>query len=70
MELTKHAIVTPNDGVIGHRARQVIEKHGNRFIAVTEQSGTIITLLLDGSTGVLFSGKEASWRIVDADHVE
>lgn len=70
MVLTKHAIVTPNDGVIGDRARKVIEKHGNRFIAVTEQSGTIITLLLDGSIGVLFSGKEASWTIVDADSNE
>ena len=70
MVLTKHAIVTPNDGVIGNRARKVIEKHGNRFIAVTEQGGTIITVLLDGSVGVVFSSKEASWEIVDADSNE
>jgi hypothetical protein len=65
MAVTKHAIVTPNDGVIGDRARKVIEKHGNKFIAVTEQGGTIITLVLDGSIGVLFNKTEATWEIVD-----
>ena len=63
--MNNYAVISPKDGSIGDRARAKVEQYGNKYIAATEQNGTIIVFTLDGKQGVAFHQTEAEWEIVE-----
>lgn len=63
--MSKFVLISPKDGDIGERARNKVDRYGNKFIPATEQNGTLITFTLDGLNGVVFHHTEADWEIVE-----